>query len=170
MKRILALLLTFSLLLPCAAALASELSSLTDGQLLALYRQVRAEAEARGLTLTGSRTLGEGRYIVGQDLQPGMYVITCVSTGAEDMTRSFGALGSALDSLGGQGDTAYGDFYASLGSALAALDEGVSVEIIGDYGSIIKSVKLKKGQSAALTLEVKTALKITDGTCLLEEK
>ena len=169
-KALVFLLLVMILVSGTAAGADTDVSSLTDDQLLKIYRQIRAEAAVRGLTLTDSLTLGEGRYIVGQDIPPGVYLITCISTGAEDLSRSFGALGAALDGLDSQSGTSYTDIYSSLGSAFAALDEGVGVEIVGDYGTVLRSVHLKKGQSAALTLEGKVALSITDGSCLLEEK
>ena len=46
----------------------------------------------------------------------------------------------------------------------------MTVEIIGDYGTVIKSVQLKKGESATLTLEGRVALKVSEGTCQLESK
>ena len=160
------------MLLVCAAAHAGGLnvSALTDDQLRAVYQAVRAEAAARGLALTEGVTLGEGRYIVGQDVDPGTYVITCVASDAEALSGRFGSLGSMLDGLGGGSGTSFSDLYSSLGSMYASLDEGVKVEIIGDYGSVLKSVQLKKGESATLTLEGKVALKISEGSCLLESK
>lgn len=92
-KALVFLLLVMILVSGTAAGADTDVSSLTDDQLLKIYRQIRAEAAVRGLTLTDSLTLGEGRYIVGQDIPPGVYLITCISTGAEDLSRSFGALG-----------------------------------------------------------------------------
>ena len=171
MKRTIAFLLV--LLTLCAASACAEtpdFSRMTDDQLRAAYLALRMEAAARGLALGESLTLHEGRYIVGQDIDPGTYVITCVGTSTEDLSRSFGSLGAAMDGLDGTGGTSYSDLYASLGSAFAALDEGAKVEIIGDYGTVIKSTQLKKGQSVTITLDGKVALKITDGSCLLESK
>ena len=75
-----------------------------------------------------------------------------------------------LDGLSGSGDSTYSSLYSSLGSMFSSLDSGVKVEIIGDFGAVIKSVQLKKGESATLTLEGKVALQISDGTCRLEKK
>ena len=168
MKKLFVLVLAVLLLLGgVAQAEGLDLSGWTDDQLRAAYQAIRAEAAVRGLALNDAVTLGEGRYIVGQDIAPGVYRITCVSTDMEALTGSFGSLGAMMDGLGG-GDTSYGDLYSSLGSMYAALDDGAKVEIIGDYGSVIKSVQIKKGESVTLTLEGKVALKISDGSCRLE--
>ena len=170
MRKLFALLLAL-MLLTCATACADSLnvSSWTDDQLRAAYQALRAEAAARGIALTEAITLGAGRYIVGQDIEPGAYVITCAATDAEALTDSFGSLGSMMDGLSG-GGSSFTDLYSSLGSLYSSLDEGVKIEIIGDYGSVIKSVQLKKGESVSLTLEGKVALKISDGSCRLEIK
>jgi len=162
-----------ALLLCCAAASAEtalDVTALTDDQLCALYREIRTEAALRGLALADILTLGEGRYIVGEDIEPGAYIITCVGTDTEELSRSFGSLGAMMDGLSGNGGSAMTDLYSSLGSLYASLDEGVTVEIIGDYGTVIKSVQLKKGESATLTLEGRVALKVSEGTCQLESK
>ena len=41
------------------------------------------------------------------------------------------------------------------------------VKIIGDYGTVLKSFELKAGQSARINLEKNTALKVSEGTCVL---
>ena len=170
MKKIVAVLLV--LLLVCAGASADslEVSAWTDDQLRAVYQAIRAEAAARGLALTENVTLGAGRYIVGQDIAPGTYLITCVATDTEELSKSFGSLGAAMDGLDSGSGTSYTDIYSSLGSMFASLDEGVKVEVIGDYGSILKSVQIKKGETVSLTLDGKVALKISDGSCRLESK
>lgn len=171
MKKVFALVLALMLLVGGAAqAEGLDFSRWTDDQLRAVYLAVRQEAAARGLTLEEGVTLAAGRYIVGQDIAPGMYTITCVATDMEALSGSFGSLGSMMDGLDKSGGSSYSDLYSSLGSLYASLDEGVKVEIIGDYGSVIKSVQLKKGQSVSLALEGKVALKISDGSCLLTAK
>ena len=171
MKKWMALLLMLIVLVGVTAYADSiDFSGWTDVQLRAAYQAIVAEAGRRGIALAESTTLGAGRYIVGQDIDAGSYVITCVSTDAEEMSKGFGSLGAALDGLGSSDGTSYTDIYASLGSMFASLDEGVKIEVIGDYGTVIKSVQLKKGESASLILEGKVALKISDGTCRLERK
>ena len=153
-------------------------SALTDDQLRLLYQGIMAEAQARGISLTEIRalnssepvTLPAGKYIVGSDIEPGRYLITCLGTSTDDLSQEFGSLGSMLDGLSGSGDSTYSSLYSSLGSMFSSLDSGAKVEIIGDFGAVIKSVQLKKGESATLTLEGKVALQITDGTCRLERK
>lgn len=171
MKKAFVALMTL-ILLACAAAQADSLnvSGWTNDQLLAAYQAIQAEAAARGLALTDSITLSSGRYIVGQDIAPGTYLITCTATDTEELSKGFGSLGAALDGLDSGSGTSYTDIYSSLGSMFASLDEGIGIEVIGDYGSVLKSVQLKKGESVSLTLEGKVALKISDGSCRLERK
>ena len=153
-------------------------SALTDDQLRLLYQGIMAEAQKRGISLAETRavissepvTLPAGKYIVGSDIEPGKYLITCLATSTDDLSQEFGSLGSMLDGLSGSGDSTYSSLYSSLGSMFSSLDSGVKVEIIGDFGAVIKSVQLKKGESATLTLEGKVALQISDGTCRLERK
>ena len=107
---------------------------------------------------------------MGSDITPGKYLITCLGTSTDNLSQEFGSLGSMLDGLSGNGDSTYSSLYSSLGSMFSSLDNGAKVEIIGDFGAVIKSVQLKKGESATLTLEGKVALQISDGTCRLERK
>ena len=43
----------------------------------------------------------------------------------------------------------------------------MTVEIIGDYGDVLKRYDMKAGDSIKITLKARTALKITDGSCTL---
>ena len=172
-KALIALVAILLLSLSANACQASAISwsDMTDQQLQQAYQEIRAEASHRGLLLVESMSLSEGLYIVGQDIKEGEYVITCVSTDADNVSRSFDSLGSALDGLGvSNNGTSYSDLYSSLGSAFSALDDGVKIEIVGDYGSVLRTIQLKKGQSASLKLEGKVALRISDGECKLEMK
>ena len=168
MKKLFSLIMILMLLI-CSAAGAEgiDFSSWTDDQLRSAYQAICAEADARGIALTKAITLSAGRYIVGQDIEPGTYMITCTGTEMDAISESYGHLGSAMDGLTG-GGSSYSDIYSSLGSAFASLDEGVTIEVVGDYGIVIKSVQLKKGESVFLTLEGKVALNITEGSCRLE--
>ena len=153
-------------------------SALTDEQLRLLYQGIMTEAQIRGISLTETRstipsepmTVPAGKYIVESDIAPGKYLITCLSTSTDNLSQEFGSLGSMMDGLSGNGDSTFSDLYSSLGSMFSSLDEGAKVEIIGDFGAVIKSVQLKKGESATLTLEGKVALQISNGTCRLERK
>ena len=86
-------------------------------------------AEAAGAAEV--RTLREGKYIVGEDIEAGVYTLTCTATAGEQMKDAYGSLGSAFDALDGDGG------YSSLFGALGGMMEGVidmTVEIGGDYG------------------------------------
>jgi hypothetical protein len=110
------------------------------------------------------RTLREGKYIVGEDIEAGAYTLTCTATAGEQMKDAYGSLGSAFDALDGDGG------YSSLFGALGGMMEDVidmTVEIVGDYGDVLKRYDMKAGDSMNITLQARTALKITDGSCTL---
>ena len=111
-----------------------------------------------------SRTLREGRYIVGEDIEAGAYTLTCTATAGEQMKDAYGSLGSAFNALDRDGG------YSSLFGALGGMMEDVidmTVEIVGDYGDVLKRYDMKVGDSLKITLKANTALKISDGSCTL---
>jgi len=110
------------------------------------------------------RTLREGKYIVGEDIKAGVYTLTCTATAGERMKDAYGSLGSAFDAL--DGDGGYGSLFGALGGMMEDVID-MTVEIVGDYGDVLKRYDMKAGDSLKITLEAKTALKITDGSCTL---
>ncbi len=140
-----------------------QVRNLSDAQLQSLYETVKAEMSRRGLDKV-EMTLREGKYIIGKDIPAGSYTITCLSTDGEDINNVYGSLGSAYDSMLG------GDSWSNLFGALGNMMEEVSeleVEILGDYGDVLRRVTLKKDASADLTLNEGTALKISEGSAKL---
>ncbi len=144
-----------------AFAQENEVRNLSDTQLKDLYEIVKAEISRRGLDAV-EMTLAEGRYIIGKDIPAGSYTITCLSTDGEDVGGVYNSLGSAYDSLTGSGD-AWSNLFGALGGLIEEVSE-VRVEILGDYGDVLKSVTLKKDASADITLQEGTALKISEGS------
>ena len=121
-------------------------------------------AFAEGLDETGGRVLREGKYIIGEDIEAGKYTLTCTGTAGEQMNDAYGSLGSAYDALGG------GDEYGSLFGMLGGMMENymdMTVEIIGDYGDVLRSYSMKTGDTMSIALKLDTALKITDGSCTI---
>ena len=113
----------------------------------------------RGLPLAQEIALREGKFIIGQDILPGSYTIKC--------TETFGdTYGDAYSSLGGFFGGDLGGMMNSLGGMMGDLINA-EVEILGDYGTVIKSFELGVGDTARITLEEGTALQITDGACVL---
>ena len=146
MKKLISVVLVLILLssaMTCAFA-ENSLANYSDSQLKQLYEMVREEMVKRGLPLAQEVTLREGKFIIGQDILPGSYTIKC--------TETFG-------------DT-YGDAYSSLGGMMGDLINA-EVEILGDYGTVIKSFELGVGDTARVTLTEGTALQISDGVCVL---
>ena len=142
-----------------------------------LYLKPEAELEPKNsddkemikkdLPLEEQITLREGMYIVGEDIQPGKYKITCTETEGEKMADAYSSLGDAYSKLGG--DDSLGSLFGSLGGMMADLSP-TTVEIVGDYGKILKSFVLKTGETANITLEEGTAIKVSDGSCVLESR
>ena len=156
----LALVLALSLL-PSAFA-ANSLSDYSDSQLKQLYELVRNEMLARGLPLAQEMTLREGKFIIGQDILPGTYTLKCTQTSGDTYGDLYSALGDAYSAF----DSALGGLMGSLGGMVGDVIN-TEVEIIGDYGTVLKSFELKAGDSVRITLSEGTALRISDGTCVL---
>lgn len=167
MKKLLTLILVFALVIPHALA-EIDLASLTDDEVRTLYEQVADELNRRGLTSTESITLREGKYIIGKDIQPGNYTITCTETVGDSLSGVYDGLGDALDSMTDEDSTGYGDLFGAFGGLMGEI--GMTVEIVGDYGDVLRTFDLKKGDVADILLEEGTALKLTDGSCVLEGK
>ena len=165
MKKLLSILLLLALVLSVSAAACAEdnpLARYSDEELRQLYEAVREEMIARGLPLAQEVTLREGKFIVGEDLLPGTYTLKCLSTSGDTYGDMYSALGGMADSLGED----WGGLFGSLGGMMSDVINA-EVEILGDYGAVLKSFELKAGDSVRITLSEGTALQITDGTCVL---
>ena len=162
MKKLFSALLVLSFVLclfTVTASAANSISDYSDDHLKQLYEMVRDEMIKRGLPLAQEITLREGKFIIGQDILPGSYTIKC--------TETFGdTYGDAYSSLGGFFGGDLGGMMNSLGGMMGDLINA-EVEILGDYGTVIKSFEPGVGDTARITLEEGTALQITDGACVL---
>ena len=170
MRRVFLLVMIFVLCCaPIAAVFADtvDVTLLSDEELTALFEQVKNEMAIRGLDKAESYSLPEGKYIVGQDIRPGRYVLTCVATAGEQLGDAYSSLGGLFGALGGDEKSAsYGDAFGSLGGMMGDL-VSTQVKVIGDYGTVLRSFELKKDQSIQISLDERTALQIEDGTCTL---
>jgi hypothetical protein len=123
---------------------------------------VREEMVNRGLPLAQEVTLREGKFIVGQDILPGTYTLKCTATSGDTYGDLYSSLGDAYSSF----DSALGGLMGSLGGMMGDVINA-EVEILGNYGTVLKSFEMKAGDSVRVTLEEGTALQISDGTCVL---
>ena len=168
MKRFLASVMVL-LMLFCAVTAGAEgldVTALSNDELLRLYAAVRQEMTGRGLSESTGMTLPAGKYIIGKDIMPGTYMLTCTDSSGEELGSAYSAFGSAFESLGGEETAGYGDLMGSLGGLMGTL-VNTQVKILGDYGTELKRYELKKDQTVQITLEEKTALEIADGSCTL---
>ena len=154
---VLALLMILSVM-TCASA-ENSLSGYSDDQLKQLYEMVRDEMIKRGLPLAQEITLREGKFIIGQDIQPGTYTLKCTETFGE-------TYGDAYSSLGGLFGGDLGGMMNSLGGMMGDMINA-EAEILGNYGTVLKSYELKTGDSVRITLEEGTALQLSDGAFIL---
>ena len=161
MKKIIVVLLAILIMAFPVLGQTDEIRNLSDDQLRSLYDAIKSEIARRGLDAV-EMTLGEGKYIIGKDIPAGNYTITCLSTEGESLGSAYGSLGNAYDSLSGGGD-AWSNLFGSLGNMMSEISE-LEVEILGDYGDVLKKVTLKKDASADLTLSEGTALQISEGS------
>lgn len=113
------------------------------------------------------RTLREGKFIIGKDIAAGDYTITCTETSGESIGAAYGSLGGMLDALDDQSDNNWSNLYGSLGDMMGNYMD-MTVEILGDYGDVLRSYNMKTGDSFVITLEEGTALKIADGSCTIQ--
>ena len=165
MKKLFSALLVLSLVLclfTVSASAANSLSDYSDSQLKQLYEAVKEEMVKRGLPLAQEVTLREGKFIVGQDILPGSYTVKCTATSGDTYGDLYSSLGDAYSSF----DSALGGLMGSLGGMMGDVIIP-EVEILGDYGTVLKSFEMKAGDSVRVTLEEGTALQISDGTCVL---
>ncbi|MBQ6343579.1 MAG: hypothetical protein IJI41_10685 [Anaerolineaceae bacterium] len=169
MKKIIFAVILFAMLLSLPAfAQEAEVRSLSEAQLRELYETVKAEISRRGLDAV-EMTLAEGRYIIGKDIPAGSYTITCTATEGESLGSAYGSLGSAYDSITGSENNAWSSLFGALGGLMEEVSE-LKVEILGDYGDVLKTVTLKKDASADITLQEGTALKISEGSAKIISK
>ena len=110
------------------------------------------------------RVLREGKYIIGEDIEAGTYTLTCIATAGEQMNDTYGSLGSAFDAI--EGGNEFGSLFGMLGD-MAEDYVDMTVEIIGDYGDVLKTYSMKTGDTMSITLKEETALQITDGSCTI---
>lgn len=164
MKKLIISILIAALLIGCAHAEALDYTAMTDDELITVYENVRQELQDRNIMPASERTLRDGKYVIGRDIAPGLYTITCIATTGESAGDAYGSLGSMMDSLDGNSDGNWSSFYGSLGSLMGEYMD-MTVEIIGDYGDVLNSYGMKKGDSLSIKLEEGTALKISDGSC-----
>ena len=112
----------------------------------------------------GGRVLREGKYIIGEDIEAGRYTLTCTATAGEEMNDAYASLGSVFGAL--EGGSEFGSLFGMLGG-MAENYVNMTVEIIGNYGDVLKSYSMKTGDVISIALKAETALQITDGSCTI---
>ena len=83
------------------------------------------------------------------------------------MNGAYSALGDAYGKIGD--DDGLGSLFGALGDLMEEVSPA-TVEILGDYGEVLKSYELKAGESANIKLKEGTALKLADGSFILESR
>ncbi len=167
MKKLYTSLLVAALILSLFAVTASaagapDFSKMSDKEVQELYDAVRQEMIGRGLPLAQEITLNAGKFIIGEDILPGTYIIKCLKSDGDAYGDLYSSLGDAYSSM----DSGLGGLIGSLGGMMGEVIT-TSVEILGDYGSVMKSYELKIGDSVTVRLEEGSALQISDGSVLL---
>lgn len=169
MKRAVSLILVvlfLGCLFSAGVAESYDLSELSDNALMKLYELLRQEMETRKLLDPETYDLPEGKYIIGKDIIPGKYILTCTATSGEDLGNAYSSLGGLFGSLSEEDGTNYSELFGSLGGLVGDM-VSTQVKIIGDYGTVLKTYEMKTDQTMQIILEEKTALQIEDGSCSL---
>ncbi len=78
----------------------------------------------------------------------------------------YSSLGSAYSSLDSNSGTDWSSLFGALGGMMEDISE-LEIEILGDFGDVLKRINLKKDASVDLTLSEGTALQISEGTAKL---
>lgn len=141
MKKIVSLFLV-ALILLCTTAYAEEMdfSTMSTDELLALREQLNAEINER---LGDEKNLiGDGVYVAGVDIKPGMYQITCAA--AFDDSEFYVNLFDSLDSYKTYDSNRWQNtdarlFQAALyegGMCTVNLTEGMTIEIYNGIGRV----------------------------------
>lgn len=167
MKKLFTSLLAAVLILSLFAATASaagtpDFSKMSDKEVQELYDAVRREMVGRGLPLAQEITLKAGKFIIGEDILPGTYTVKCLKSDGDAYGDLYSSLGDAYSSM----DSSLGGLMGTLGGMMGEVLT-TSVEILGDYGTLLKTYELKTGDSVTVRLEEGTALQISDGSVLL---
>lgn len=105
-------------------------------------------------------SFGQGTYVVGQDLQPGTYDVTCNSVNDEGYSDSIGALGDAYSSMG---MSDFGSAFNSLGDLYGSL-ETMTINIQYSNGTYANYLSLKSGETARVILESGMRIDLSGGT------
>lgn len=179
MKKVLSMLIVMCILTATTgvAETINRYEQIPDELLIIMYEEIAAEMQSRGLLVSEldnnivKRTkaedivLHEGKYIIGEEIPAGTYIVTCIEVNDwyKDYMSAMGGLMSLLDEEQGN---AYGSYFNALG-ALAG-DPTVYLRIIGAYGNVEKTFDLKKDEKTKIILRENTALEISEGSCKLE--
>jgi len=172
MKRLVYILVTALIALTMAAtacAQENDFASRTDEELLALYDALKSELVARGLFIE-DRTLREGKYIIGEDVPEGEYDLECLSTSDDDTIGMMNSIGGMASGFPSEDGLDYGSLFGAFGSMMEYAASGMDVQILGDFGTVLKSYELKSGEKMQIRLEIGTALEISSGTCKISRR
>lgn len=167
MKRLMSLVLIVMVFIGYACAEGFVFSSMSDEELLSVQEQLRQEMVKRNLIEDTQRTLREGKFIIGKDIAPGRYTVTCSGTAGETIGDAYGSLGGMIDAADDESDANWGAVFGGFGDIMGDTMD-MKLEIIGDYGDVLSSYTMKNGDYFSITLEEGTALQISDGSCTIK--
>ena len=120
--------------------------------------------ESNKTNLPNEYSFGQGTFVVGLDLKPGTYDITCESSSGNDMDSSIAGLG---DFYASQGMSEYADMFNSMSGMYDTIG-GLTVMTYKPNTSYYDQyLTLKVGETARIILEDGGKIEISDGTAKL---
>lgn len=120
--------------------------------------------ETNETDLPNEYSFGQGTFVVGLDLKPGTYDITCESSSGNDMDSSMAGLSDFYNS---QGMSEYADMINSMSGMYDSIG-GMIVKTYKAGGSYHDQyLTLKAGETARIILEDGGKIEISDGTAKL---
>ena len=108
-------------------------------------------------------TFGQGTFVVGLDLKPGTYDITCKSTSDDGLSSS---MSDFSDIYSGYGMDDFADMFGSLGTMYDTIS-GMTVTTYTKNGIFDNYLTLKLNETARIILEDGGKLELSGGTAEL---
>lgn len=128
------------------------------------YDTLKTLNESFKVDTTTEYSFGQGTFVVGLDLKPGTYDITCESSSGNDMDSSMAGLSDFYNS---QGMSEYADMINSMSGMYDTIG-GLTVMTYKPNTSYYDQyLTLKAGETARIILEDGGKIEISDGTAKL---
>ena len=122
------------------------------------------EKYCKSLPQASEYSFGQGTFVVGLDLKPGTYDITCESSSGNDMDSSMAGLSDFYNS---QGMSEYADMFDSMSGMYDTIGGLTIMTYKPNTDYYDQYLTLKVGETARIIMEDGGKIEISDGTAKL---